>query len=60
MHFGHDKLVNSVISSLESCKASNHINKLNTTSNVEFWTTNFDTIIEDMITSKYGKQLNHI
>ncbi len=55
MHFGRDKLVNSVISSLESCKASNHINKLIQLPILEFWTTNFDTIIEDMITSKYGK-----
>lgn len=55
LNFGREKLVNNVIKMLNKSSNSKHISKLIQLPILEFWTTNFDTIIEDMIISKYGK-----
>lgn len=50
LHFGRNKLINSIENLLKSNNnESNHIKQLLKLPISEFWTTNFDTIIEDMI-----------
>lgn len=54
LHFGRKKLLNSISNTFSKKQNSIHVKHLLKLPIYDFWTTNYDTIIEDMIEEKIG------